>query len=341
MNQVQNHLDRIRNASEEIIGFEELEEMLESGEKPVAYEGFEPSGKAHIAVGLYRPLIIQEFIDAGIDFKVLLADYMAGKNGRMEGDPELLEDASKYYEEVLKASKLETENLEIIRQSEIVEDPEYWKIAAEISNKHTENRAKRTLPKEDRDSTNNVFDLLYPSMQCADLFYLEADISQMATDQRKINVLAREVAEDLDRKKPVAVHGKFLPSLKGPEQKMDKSVKNTSIYIHDSEDEINEKIHSAYCPPHLEDNPVMEYCKEIIFRARDSLPIRREKQHGGDIKIDSYKQLEQEYLSGEIHPEDLKNAVSRELNELIQPLREHFETSEEARNAYEIVRNHH
>jgi len=340
MEQVQDHLNKIRDASEEIIGFEDLENMLESDKTPVAYEGFEPSGPAHIAVGVYRPLIIQEFMDAGIDFKILLADYMAEKNGRMGGDPELVDDASKYYEEVLKASSLETDGLEVVRQSDIIEDPEYWKIATEVSSNHTENRAKRTLPRKDRDSTNDVFDLLYPSMQCADLFYLDADISQMATDQRKVNVLAREVAEDLDEEKPVAVHGKFLPSLQGPKQKMDKSIEDTSIYIHDSAEEVDRKIHSAYCPPNLDNNPIIEYCKEIIFRANDSLLISREEKHGGDVRLESYEELEEQYSSGEIHPEDLKNTVSRELNQLIKPLREHFENSEEAYKAYESVRDY-
>lgn len=33
--------------------------------------------------------------------------------------------------------------------------------------------------------------LLYPAIQCADIFFIGADICQLGMDQRKINVLAR------------------------------------------------------------------------------------------------------------------------------------------------------
>ena len=39
--------------------------------------------------------------------------------------------------------------------------------------------------------------IMYPCMQCADVFYLGADICQLGMDQRKVNVLAREF---MDRK---------------------------------------------------------------------------------------------------------------------------------------------
>jgi tyrosyl-tRNA synthetase len=33
--------------------------------------------------------------------------------------------------------------------------------------------------------------IFYPCMQCADVFFLKADICQLGLDQRKVNMLAR------------------------------------------------------------------------------------------------------------------------------------------------------
>lgn len=48
--------------------------------------------------------------------------------------------------------------------------------------------------------------IFYPSMQCADIFFLKADICQLGMDQRKVNMLAREycdLAEPKIKFKPV------------------------------------------------------------------------------------------------------------------------------------------
>jgi len=53
---VEERFDLIKKVGEggEIIGEEELKKMLESGKTIIAYDGFEPSGLAHIPFGLLR-----------------------------------------------------------------------------------------------------------------------------------------------------------------------------------------------------------------------------------------------------------------------------------------------
>lgn len=41
------------------------------------------------------------------------------------------------------------------------------------------------------EGTLTAAQILYPLMQCADIFYLRADICQLGLDQRKVNMLAR------------------------------------------------------------------------------------------------------------------------------------------------------
>ena len=61
----------------EIIGEDELKEMIKSGRTLVAYDGFEPSGLAHIPFGLLRAENLKFMIKAGVKFKLYLADYFA------------------------------------------------------------------------------------------------------------------------------------------------------------------------------------------------------------------------------------------------------------------------
>jgi len=48
--------------------------------------------------------------------------------------------------------------------------------------------------------------------------------------------------------------------------KMSKSKPNTCIFIHDSPEEIRQKINGAFCPPkEVGFNPVLDWAKHLIF----------------------------------------------------------------------------
>jgi len=60
--------------------------------------------------------------------------------------------------------------------------------------------------------TSNI---LYPCMQCADIFFLEADVCQLGLDQRKVNMLAREYCDAIKKKdKPIIISHHMLSGLK-------------------------------------------------------------------------------------------------------------------------------
>jgi tryptophanyl-tRNA synthetase len=46
-----------------------------------------------------------------------------------------------------------------------------------------------------KEGTLSAAQVLYPLMQGADIFFLEADVCQLGLDQRKVNMLAREYAQ--------------------------------------------------------------------------------------------------------------------------------------------------
>jgi tyrosyl-tRNA synthetase len=191
-------------------------------------------------------------------------------------------------------------------------------------------------------------------MQVADIFHLEADITQLGLDQRRANILAREVGPKLGWWKPVVISHHMLMNLEGaaePEgydeekgfdvqisSKMSKSKPESSIFVHDSSEQIQEKIRAAFCPPKQADgNPLLDYAKEIVFRGFDSVKVERKAKFGGDVDFNSYAELEDAYIAGHLHPLDLKNMMATYLDKMVDPVRTHFEKKKSARELLELV----
>ena len=330
---------KLAGIAEEIVQENELMEKLRGGERLLAYDGFEPSGLCHIPFAIYRPLLLKDIIAAGIDFKLLLADTFAWINGKMGGDIEKIRDVGRYFIEVWKAAGVDLDKVDIIWHKDIFDDPEYWKTVLQIAKTHTVNRSFRCLAiaGKSQKTANEMAHLFYPSMQCADIFYIGVDICQLGMDQRKVNMLAREIAPKLSWKKPICLHHHLLPSLARPvaptavfdedeyinrqiNAKMSKSKAETSIYIHDEPEEIRKKIMKAWCPPDPVDNPVLEYVKEITFRAFDTFEV------GGRRSYNDYFEVEQAYMCGEISPKEMKEALYFNMEELVSPIRNHFKS---------------
>ncbi len=360
----------VKGVGEEIITEEELRRLLEEKKHPVAYDGFEPSGLAHLPVGVYRPLLLRDMLKAGIRFKLLLADSFAWINDKFEGDIEKIRMAGKYFLEVWKAAGVDLSKVEVSWHKELFDDPEYWRKVLLIAKNHSLTRTKRSLTIAGRESDDSQAAALvfYPSMQCADIFHLKADICQLGLDQRKVNMLAREIAGKKELVKllgygdsgvdgkPVVVSHRMLMGLQGLleargmdedatidreiSSKMSKSIPETSIFVHDSEATILRKIEKAFCPMKVvEGNPIIEYAEEIVLRAKAELLVEREKRFGGGITLHSASELREAYSRGDLHPLDLKRAVARHLEELIRPVREHFERKGSARELLETVKS--
>jgi len=62
-----------RPPTEEVITLSELRELLEAHPSPVAYDGFKPSGLAHLPFGVLRTIKLRDMLEAGCRFKIFLA----------------------------------------------------------------------------------------------------------------------------------------------------------------------------------------------------------------------------------------------------------------------------
>jgi tyrosyl-tRNA synthetase len=122
--------------------------------------------------------------------------------------------------------------------------------------------------------------------------------------------------------------------------KMSKSKPDSAIFMTDSREEVKRKISKAYCPVKTaKNNPVLEYCKYMIFERFAAMEIKRPEKFGGDMNIENYEKLEKLYTAGKLHPADLKNTVADAINELLEPARKHFSTNAKARNLAEQVKS--
>ena len=64
-----------RSVGEECIQEEELRLLLEKKPVPICYDGFEPSGRMHIAQGVMKCLNVNKLTKAGCHFKFWVADW--------------------------------------------------------------------------------------------------------------------------------------------------------------------------------------------------------------------------------------------------------------------------
>ncbi len=341
---VEERVNLVTKNTAEVITKEELLNLLETKERPRVYVGYEISGFVHIGMGLISIRKLRDFIEAGLETIVFLADWHSFINNKLGGNMENIRKAGEYFIHCFKALGVEPGKAKFIWASDLVKDPSYWEKVIRIAKKVSLNRVKRALPIMGRSMDLEDMEaawLFYPAMQCADIFHMELDIACGGMDQRKAHMLARDVAEKLGWKKPIAIHTPLLIGLEGAKKrmgfsedlrlssviasKMSKSKPENCIFIHDTPDQIRNKIRKAYCPPReTENNPILEIAKHIIFPEMGSLTVKRKPEHGGDVTYNSFSELEKAYAKGELHPLDLKNAVADALVEILKPVREYF-----------------
>ncbi len=354
---IETKIDIIKSFAQEVVTEEELRKIFETNQHPIAYDGFEPSGIAPIHFGLLRAKNLKKMLSTGIKFKLYLADYFGMINNKLGGDLEHIQTAGKYFVEVWKGCGIDTSKVEIIWASELMDTIKYWDQFMRVGMATTLDRVKRAITVMGRKEGESVTaaQLYYPAMQVTDIFQMDVDICQLGMDQRRANILAREIADKYKWKKPAAVHHPLVLGLKGVPQgfkaaekdalfefKMSKSDPTSAIYMHDTAEEIKKKINSAYCPEKIvEGNPLFNYLDVILLDDKnEGITIERPQKFGGPIEAENYGELVSLFSAGKIHPMDLKSFVADELEKRIKPVREHFEKDKKAKELYETVKGY-
>lgn len=316
---IEEKIQLIEQGTLEVIDKEELKDVLKK-EQPIAYTGYEPSGKIHLghAVTVQKLKTLQKL---GFKIKILLADYHAFLNGK--GTVEEIAETAKYNKKCFEALGLD-ETTEFVYGSSFQLDPDYTTKVYQLATMTTLKRAKRSMDQVSRHDDNpKVASVIYPIMQTVDMAALEVDVALGGMEQRKIQMLARENLEKIDENVPVCIHTPLLHGLDG-DAKMSSS-KGNFIAVDDSVEDITKKINKSYCPQgEIEDNPMIEIAETFVYPNQEKLLIKRPEKFGGDIEL-THDELIENFKNGDLHPMDLKNGIKDFLIEYLAPVREYME----------------
>ena len=343
----------MREPTEEVVTADELQALIETKTHPRHYIGLEISGMLHIGSLVMTGFKINDFMKAGINTTVFLADWHTYINDKMGGDWDRIKKVSQYYTE---AFKFFCPGVNIVLGSDLYKKTQdYWENFVRFSKHMTLARTMRSLTIMGRSEAEKNLDLsqlLYPPMQSVDIKALDLDIVHAGMDQRKIHMLVREIFPKLGWKVPVLVHHHLLPGLSEPlrispfkerpgimtpenaedtrmASKMSKSNPASGLLIHDDEKVIRNKIGKAFCPVGVAaDNPILELVHYVVFHEFDEFVIERPTKYGGSITYTSYKDLERDFVKKKIHPMDLKNSTATYVNKIVEPIRKHFKGRE-------------
>jgi len=116
------------SVGEDITLPEELKSLLDRKALFNCYDGFEPSGRMHIAQGIMKAINVNKITKCGGVFTFWIADWFALLNNKMGGDLEKIRVVGRYFVEVWKAAGMDLSNVRFLWASEEINSraDEYW-----------------------------------------------------------------------------------------------------------------------------------------------------------------------------------------------------------------------
>ena len=314
----------------ECVTEDELDKLLSSKDSPKAYVGFEPSGLLH-AGSLVPMLKCRDLVEAGFEVTILLADWHGYINDKLGGSWDNLRAGVEYQRQMFSVF---CPGVKFRTASDLVSQDGYWEMVLRVSKASSLKRMRRALSimgRDEKDGDRDMSKFFYPAMQATDIYALNVDLALGGMDQRHAHMLARDAADKLQLSKPVALHTPLLGSLSGPgrmdtDVKMSKSNSSGTLLVHDSKKVLTKKLSKAYCPLEREGNPVLDIWQHLLEPSLEKIIIERPEKFGGNLEFESYLDLEQSYISGSLHPLDLKNGTASALFELVKPLQDACES---------------
>ncbi|MHA1723116.1 MAG: tyrosine--tRNA ligase, partial [Candidatus Baldrarchaeia archaeon] len=143
---VEERVELVARNAEEVVTLEELRNLFETTESPKGYIGYEPSGLVHIGWVITANKVI-DFVNAGFDFTILLADLHAYANEKLGGVLENIRMCAKYMEHTFTALGVPKDKVRYLLATKFVEDmgAEYLEMMIRIARSATLTRIKRSL----------------------------------------------------------------------------------------------------------------------------------------------------------------------------------------------------
>ncbi|MDI6738169.1 MAG: tyrosine--tRNA ligase, partial [Nanoarchaeota archaeon] len=258
--------------------------------------------------------------------KILLADLHAALDGVSW---EILEKRYLYYKAaivtILKTIGVDIKKLEFVKGSELQLNQKYFhdllKLST-ISSVHDCTKAASEVVK--LGDNPKLSGLIYPLMQALDEEYLKVDMQFGGMDQRKIMVYAREQLPKIGYKPRIELMNPLIRGLVGV--KMSSSIESSKIDLLDDEVKVKSKVNNAECVAGDANNGIMALLQYLIFVMKtdkgEKFVVERPEKYGGNLVYETYQAVEDDFVAKKLHPLDLKNAVAKEINNLLKNFRD-------------------
>ncbi|KXL47759.1 MAG: hypothetical protein FE78DRAFT_77840 [Acidomyces sp. 'richmondensis'] len=332
----------VKKNLQEVLNAEIIEEVLTKNERPLRiYWGTATTGKPHC--GYFVPMLkIAEFLAAGCEVKILLAD-VHGFLDNLKAPIELVEERVKYYRytitEALKAVQVDISRLVFVTGSDYQTTGEsgakYFmdllRLSTSVSG-HDASKAGSEVVKQVE--APPLSSQIYPLMQALDEEYLQVDAQFGGVDQRKIFTLASEVLPRIGFQKRAHLMNPLIPGLQEG-GKMSSSDPDSKIDFIDPPEVVKKKLKKAFCPPkQIEGNGVLSFVQYVL------LPASALKNNGNPkfvvprrdaepLVYTNIEDMHKDYANDVLQPQTLKPAATDALLEILHPIRTAFESSEE------------
>lgn len=336
---VSERLELVKRNLQEVIGEDELKKRLKSKKEFSVYWGTMPTGSVSLAY-FFPMLKVADLLKAGCKVKILLADLHALLDGVQY---ETLERRYNYYKEaillILKTIGVDVKKLEFVKGSELQLNKNYFNDLLKLSTFTTirnSTKAASEAVKSARGENVLLSGMIYPLMQALDEEYLKVDAQLGGLDQRKIMVYAREYLPKIGYESRIELITPMVRGLIG--KQMSSSVEGTKIDLLETEEKIKSKINKAECVAGNAENGLMSIAKHLLFVLKEDrneiFIIERSEKFGGNLEYKNYTDLKKDFVSKKLHPLDLKNAVAKELINLLKPFRESKKLKQLWKEAY-------
>lgn len=326
----QEKLDLITRNLQEVLGMEKLQKILAERDVNI-YWGTATTGRPHI--GYFVPMVkIADFLRAGCHVTILFADLHAYLDN-MKAPWSLLKLRTEYYEHLIKglltSIGVPLEKLKFIRGTDFQLSKEYILEIFRMASMVTEHDAKKAGAEVVKQvETPLLSSLLYPGMQALDEEFLKVDAQFGGVDQRKIFTFAEKYIPALGYEKRIHLMNPMVSGLTGT--KMSSSEPDSKIDLLDEPKAVEMKIKKAFCEEgNIERNGILPFIRHVLFpifeiKKIDQFTIERLEKYGGNVSFSNFETLEKAFAQREIFPLDLKIAVSKYLNQLLDPIRNIF-----------------
>ena len=106
---------------------------------------------------------------------------------------------------------------------------------------------------------------------------------------------------------------------------MSSSIENTKIDLLNDEETVKKKLNKADCIAGDPNNGVMALLRYFLFVLKqdnsEKFIVERPDKYGGNLEYKDYGSVEKDFIDKKLHPLDLKNAVAKEINILLENFR--------------------